>query len=131
MQYEIFNGIEANLLEEHKLEKNNRVPWPPISHVLYAIDDDKNIVARMGLIQLPHIEGTWIREDHRNSLLATRMIAKIENLLIENNRTAAFAFIKNENTDDVKIQKYMERLGYIELPLKVYIKALIEEEKVA
>lgn len=131
LTYEFFDGNEANILEEHKLDQSIRFPWPPNSHILYAIDENKDIVARMALIQLPHIEGTWIREDYRNGLIATRMIAKVENFLIEHQRTAAFAFIKNENTEDIQVQNYMQRLGYIELPIKVYVKALVEDEKVA
>lgn len=128
IQYEFFNGLEANFLEQHKLEESIRVPWPPISHVLYAFNENKGIIGRMGLLQLPHIEGTWIREDHRNGLIGARMLLKMENLLIENERRAAFAFIKNENTEDITIQKYIERMGYVELPLKVYIKALVDEK---
>lgn len=131
LQYEFFTGNEANILEQHKLDESIRFPWPENSHILYAIDEDKNIVGRMGLLQLPHIEGTWIDEKSRSGLIGARMLAKMENLLIEHNRTAAFAFVKDENAEDIKIQEYMERFGYIELPIKVYIKALVNEEKVA
>jgi|SRR6185295_145143 len=126
IQYEFFTGEEANLLELHKLDESIRVPWPPTSHILYAINENKDIIGRMGLLQLPHIEGTWIREDYRNGTIAVRMISKVENLLVENDRTAAFAFIQTKDED---IQNYMERLGYIELPLKVYVKALIDDKK--
>ena len=128
LQYEFFTGEEANLLEEYKLEKSIRFPWPENSHILYAIDEDKNIIGRMGLLQLPHIEGTWVDEKYRSGLIGARMLVKMENLLIEYERTAAFAFVKS---DDIKVQEYMKRFGYVELPIKVYIKALINEEKVA
>lgn len=128
LTYEFFSGIEANILEAYKLDESIRFPWPPISHILYAIDEDKNIVGRIGILQLPHIEGTWVREDYRKGFVAVRMLSKIEEFIADNDRKAAFAFVKS---DDIDIQNYMQRFGYVELPLKVYIKSLVEEEKVA
>jgi hypothetical protein len=126
MHYGFLDREEAILIENAKLPKEIRVAWPPDSVVLYALDDKNEIVARMGVVEPPHIEGTWIREDNRNAFMAKRMISQMEKFLLSNEKQGAFAFVENSNTE---VQDYMKRLGYSELPLKVYFKFLVEEEK--
>jgi hypothetical protein len=127
MKFGFVTPDEAKLIEDKKLPQEQRVAWPPDSTILYGLDENDEVMARMGLVILPHIEGTWIREDRRNGLTATRLISQMEKFLIETQRRGAFSFVEDSN-DEVK--SYMERLGYSELPLKVYFKSLVEEKKV-
>lgn len=119
IQYQLFTGLEARLIDPENL------PWPGDSAVLYAIENNE-VVGRMGIIELPHIEGTWIREDKRNSSIGFRLITKLENILEEENRSAIFAFAANNQPE---ISNYLERLGYSLMPVKIYMKPLIDTNK--
>jgi len=128
MKFGIVTPEEAKLIEDAKIPQEQKVAWPPDSTIIYALDENNEVVARMGLVILPHIEGTWIREDKRNGLNAKRLMDQMENYLIETGRGGAFAFIESSNEE---LKGYMERLGFTELPLKVYFKNLVEEKKVS
>lgn len=125
-QYELFTGLEAKTIEIAKPIDSVSTPWPDDSIILYAIENNE-IIGRTAIIQLPHIEGTWIREDKRNGTVGIRLISKIENVLEEANRTSVFSFIHNSQPE---LASYMERLGYELLPLKVYTKPLINKDQI-
>ncbi len=123
IQYELFTGLEAQQIDPENIK------WPHDSVILYALEENgenREIVGRIGIIQLPHIEGTWIREDKRNSRVLSRLISKVENILEEAGRTAVFSFADKR---DANVINYLERLGYTQLPLKVYMKPLVDLEQ--
>jgi len=75
--------------------------------IAVAAFDGGELVGRMFLVVLPHLEAPWIREDKRGGTLAARMEAALlkraEHFGL--NRTFAFA------VDDT-IADYLKRLGY-------------------
>ena len=117
IQYEFFTGFEARKIDPEKL------PWPIDSFVSYAIEQNE-IIARLGAMPIMHLEGLWIREDRRNSLILPRLVAKVENKLISEGRSIAMAFAVDGRPE---MADYLERLNYLEMPLKVYSKALDKE----
>ena len=124
IQYELFTGLEARLIDPQE------IPWPADSVVAYAIEDNE-IIGRVGLLQFPHIEGTWIRDDKRNGFILMRLMNKVEEVLENENRASVFSFAESNNTE---VQDYLKRLGYVEMPLKIFAKKLNtnnNEQKVA
>ena len=72
-----------------------------------AAFDEGELVGRMFLVCLPHLEAPWIREDKRGGFLAKRMEERLieEAKRFEIERT--FALAVND-----KIADYLNRLGY-------------------
>ena len=91
---------------------------PDSAHTIaVAAFDAGELVGRMFLVCLPHLEAPWIREDKRGGLLAKRM----EELLFKEathrgiERTFAFAVID-------EIADYLKRLGYQKTDITVWEK---------
>lgn len=93
----------------------------PSEFAVFAAFDDQGLAARTSVVMIPHIEGTWVREDLRNGSLGIRLIKMVENGTKETGRGAVYAFA--EQTDD-KVNDYMQRMGYEKQPLNVWIKYL-------
>jgi hypothetical protein len=79
-------------------------------------------VGRSAIVQLPHIEGTWVSESRRSSTLAYSLLQKVEQIFKDGGKSHAWAFIK---ADEPHLQAYMERMGYKRQPVVVYSKELI------
>jgi len=93
---------------------------PANAVVSFAFRNGK-VIGRSAIIQLPHIEGTWIADEERGSTLGARLIREIEKGLKNSGKTHAFAFADSFN-DEVK--GYLERFGYKRQTLDVYMKEL-------
>lgn len=114
VEFKILMGPEARKIDPDKVQ------WPDDTIAVFAIDDGK-VVGRSTIIQLPHIEGTWVDEAHRGSTLAFRLVQKVESILEKAHKTSAFAFIHETQPE---IAGYMERREYKRMPLIVYQKEL-------
>lgn len=114
IQFQILMGKEARAIDPDKIE------WPDDTIVVYAREGEK-IVGRSTIMQIPHIEGTWVDEQHRRSTLAPRLVAKVESIMKQANKKASFAFIQNSQPE---VAGYMERIGYARMPLEVFSKEL-------
>lgn len=104
--------------EEYPLLKNvadGFVPDPENSIAIVA-EDDGEIVGRMLLVALPHIEGTWIDPRRRKGSLLAKMFRQMES---EAPVPRLFAF-----TPTGTISGYIERLGYSKLDVEVHEKCL-------
>lgn len=112
---------ELNQLAE--IEEDPIKPYPPECTILAAFDN-KGLAARTLLIQLPHIEGTWVREDLRKGRVGYKLIKEMETTLLSAGRSHIFAF--SETTDET-ISSYMERLGYSKMPLTIWSKNLTKD----
>lgn len=111
---ELCTGVEAREIDPEGVQ------WPPDSTVLYARENGE-IVGRVGIIELPHIEGTWIAESKRGSSLAPRLIAQMEKVVARLGRSHIFAFAEDSKPE---IADYMERFGYTKFPVTVWAKSL-------
>lgn len=107
MKFERLNGAEASKIDP------DGVQWPNDSIVVVAKNGDEKIKGRSAIIQLPHIEGTWVDESLRGTTLAFRLVAEVEKILKENSRTHAWAFIEESRPEVIS---YMERIGYKKMP---------------
>src|SRR5690348_9316554 len=109
------NGQDARKVDPDGIE------WPDDSLVVVAKNGDDKIRGRSAIIQLPHIEGTWVEDSMRGSTLAFRLVSQVEKILKDAGKKYAWAFIQ-ENQPDV--MQYMIRIGYKENPLALFSKEL-------
>lgn len=114
MTFETVTGCVARDMDPDGIQ------WPPDSIVVYAISDGK-VVGRSAIIQLPHIEGTWVDKHSRSSTLAFRLVREAEKTLQQAGKTYAWAFV---HEDQPEVAGYMERIGYKRMPMKLYAKEL-------
>lgn len=113
--FKSFSGSEARSIDPEALA------WPDDSVVIYAFNENNEIIGRIGAVAILHIEGVWVREDNRSSSIFQNLVNKIEELLKEENRKVAMAFALDSNPD---MKNYLERLDYSEMPFTVYCKSL-------
>ena len=116
MHIEVITGSEMR-----HIPQPDGVVWPEDSLHVIARSENGGLEARMSLIAIPHIEGTWIAESLRGTTAGARLLARMEQEVRNLGRSHIFAFIKEE---DKKVAEYMERSGYTRYPLSVYVKEL-------
>jgi RimJ/RimL family protein N-acetyltransferase len=122
---EVTNGIERlhfKVLrgEQAKTIDPEGVLWPPDSLVTFAERGNK-IVGRCALIELPHIEGTWVAKEEQKSTIAFRMVNGAEKTLKHLGAKHVIAFVEANNAE---VQGYVERMGYKKQRLEVWVKEL-------
>lgn len=127
MKIEILTGDEARAAGYDLRLDGKEIAWPSDSLVVYA-HDDKGIAGRTSLIELPHIEGTAVREDKRNGRLAAQLIATLEETVKQFGRSHIFAFALD---DQPEVSDYLHRFGYRRFPVEVFVKNLVEVEQEA
>ena len=115
MNIQIVDGVQASLIDPQK------IPWPADSIVAVASNGDGSVKGRSAIIQLPHIEGTWVDESERGTPLAYRMVVAVEGVLKKSGKTHAFAFV---DMNQPEVLSYMLRMGYKTNPLLVLSKEL-------
>jgi len=91
----------------------------PNSSIVVVAKDDGEIVGRMFLLSLAHIEGTWINKQHRNGTIAFRMIKLMEQEAKKIGINTLFAYSKSDD-----VSGYMERLGYKKTDMVVFEKEI-------
>jgi len=100
--------------------------WPDDSHVLVSTEINdvtgQSSMSILPIVMLTIIEGTWIREDHRNTTLAFRLLKEVEKHLIEEGKTHAFAFTWDQQPE---VGDYLSRVGYERKEISVWMKQLI------
>jgi hypothetical protein len=114
MIFETLTGTAAAEIDPEQ------VPWPKDAIVVYARSNG-DIVGRSALLQFPHIEGTWVRENERGSTLAYRLVTEVENVVRQAGRTHVWAFAHDSQPE---VGGYLERIGYRLQPMKLYLKEL-------
>jgi len=98
---------------------------PPEFTVLAAFDD-KGLAGRTTVVTVPHIEGTWVREDLRKTRIGYVMFKEMENFVRSLGRTHTLAYAYDEQPE---VADYLARLGYERLPLTIWAKDLTKETK--
>ncbi len=99
------------------------IPWPAGSLVIGAFDTTGKLIGRIGMVELPHIEGIWVAEEHREGLLESSLTyALVERLLDITeliSRDKVLAFVSD---DKPGIGSIAERHGFRKLPLTVWMR---------
>jgi|SRR5579872_3094129 len=82
-------------------------------------DKDGRVVARACVISLPHIEGTWVSPGHQ--IAGFYVLGAIEEAVKDAGASHAMAFAPNQNP---KIAEYLQRLGYEQVPVTLWMKGV-------
>ena len=94
------------------------VPDPQASIVVVA-KFQGDIIGRMMLIGVKHIEAAWINERFRSGTLLERLTAEMEKHARNSGIKTVFVYSQTNEMDG-----YIERLGYERSPLRVFRKEL-------
>jgi N-acetylglutamate synthase-like GNAT family acetyltransferase len=94
------------------------VPDPSKSIAVVAKQNGQ-IVGRMMLIAVAHVEAAWVHEDLRNGTILERMVKEIEKQAKQVGISTVFAYSETTEMDG-----YIARLGYEKSPLRVFRKEL-------
>lgn len=93
-------------------------PDPKTSIALLAHDDGA-IVGRVFLLTPAHVEGPWVREDYRGSLLGKRLMDGAEAEAKSAGVTTMFAYATSN-----QLASYLGRLGYEPCSMTVWKKVI-------
>lgn len=94
------------------------VPDPKASVVVVAKFNEE-IIGRMMLIGVKHVEGAWINKRFRSGSILERMTKEIEDQARAVGIRTVFVYSETGEMD-----AYIERLGYERSPLRVFRKEL-------
>ena len=96
----------------------DEIQWPESSNFVGAFEEGK-LVGRIGAMSVVHLEGTWVEEKYRKTMLPYRMFSFMEGRLKDAGLTHVLAFSASPVITD-----YLERLGYKEEKLTILSKEL-------
>ena len=106
--------------EMREIPQPDGVNWPEDSLFVCAFRDGQ-MVGRVGLIALPHIEGTWVAPEMRGTTLAARMFRRMEQEVKGLGRTHLLILLPE---DDKTLDGYVARVGYERLGVSMWAKEL-------
>lgn len=104
-----------------KVPQPDGIQWPEDSLHVVTFGDDGKMLARVGLVAIPHVEGTWVDPSLRGTTTAARMLKRMEQEVKNLGRSHIFAFAQNSQPE---VSEYLERFGYQKYPLTVWAKEL-------
>jgi len=87
----------------------------PKDALVVGIFKEGKIVGRTTLVNLLHLEGTWVSPEERGGMIGARLVAEAEKEVKEIGCSGLMAY-----TADKKHGEYMKRLGYKEVPVQVW-----------
>ncbi len=93
----------------------------PASSIVIVAKENGEIVGRMMLLSLVHLEGTWINPRLRRGYVLVKMMKEMEKQAYEAGVRTMFAYSMNEHVSD-----YLARLGYKKSELEHFEKELIQ-----
>jgi N-acetylglutamate synthase-like GNAT family acetyltransferase len=99
--------------EYHKLDSipnHDSVSLNPDNSLVVVAVKDEEIIGRMVIINLPHIECAWVAPEHRGGILASSLEKACINRLKELGASKMLAIAINE-----EIESYFDRRGYKKL----------------
>ncbi len=91
----------------------------PSSSIAVVAKYDGEIIGRLMLLPVAHVEGAWVHERFRNGTILERMTKEIEKQAREAGISTVFVYSQTAEMDG-----YIERLGYDRSPLRVFRKEL-------
>lgn len=117
------NGVRYVLLPGH-LNFMASFPDDPIIFpeeflICAAFSPDGTLLGRTMWVNLPHIEGTQVKEGlPSGNRIAYNLVHLLEKK-IQTVRQNVWAFVQD---GDKEVSEYMRRMGYVKLPLEVWVK---------
>lgn len=115
MEIKILDNNEYDLL---KSTPDGELFTPENSIVIVAVNGN-GVEGRTSLMNLIHLEGTWVAEDKRGTTLGYRL----EKAAIDKARELGLKYIHTYSPND-EISDVLSRLGWKEVPVKVFAKEL-------
>jgi N-acetylglutamate synthase-like GNAT family acetyltransferase len=110
--------IETLPSEDFPLLKNIEEGYVPSKDSIVIVGKvGDEIVARMMLIGVAHIEGTWIKPEVRSGSLLHRLMHRMEQEAKAAGITTLLAYSENDEVDS-----YLERLKFSRSPLRIWKK---------
>ncbi len=91
----------------------------PKNSIAVVAKVDGEIIGRLMLLPVAHVEGAWVHQRFRNGTILERMTRMIEGQAILSGISTVFVYSQSEEMDG-----YIERLGYHLSPLRVFRKDL-------
>lgn len=91
----------------------------PANSITVVAKRNGEIVGRLMLVAVAHIEAAWVDESLRNGTILQRMTEEIERQADKAGIKTVFAYSETLEMDD-----YIQRLGYEKSPLRVFRKEL-------
>lgn len=104
--------------------------WPWDTFVLFARDGTGKIVGRITTMNLPVVEGTWTAEEYRGSTLAYRLLKQMEETMSKPpiSKPSSLAMAADATPE---IADYLRRVGYEQVPVKLFVKGLGAKKEAA
>lgn len=104
--------------EEFPLLKNIEEGFvPPKDSIVLVAKVGDEIVARMFLLGVAHVEGTWIKPEVRSGILLKRLMNRMEEEARKIGITTLLAYSESDEVDS-----YLERLHFSRSPLHIWKK---------
>lgn len=91
---------------------------PAMTTAVVALNEQDELVGRMYLCLMPHLEGTFVRDDYKGSSVGFRLEREMENVCREIGVAKVLAYCEPEH------DTYMERLGFKKSTFSVWTKDL-------
>lgn len=104
--------------EFHRLASVEEGFVPPADSLALVVENGDQILGRLLLVSVAHMEGVWIKPELRGGTLMRRMTREMEREAAGRGLTKLLAFAKPD------METYIERLGYRKMPLTVWEKEL-------
>lgn len=119
--FEAMMGDEATKVDPEGLT------WPWDTFVLFAKDEAGTIVGRITTMNLPVVEGTWTAEEYRGGTLAYRLLKQMEETMAKPpiSKLSSLAMVADATPE---IADYLRRVGYEQVPVKLFVKKLAAEK---
>lgn len=92
---------------------------PPSGSVAIVARHRGEIAGRVFIMSPAHVEGPWVRDDLRGSLIGKRLMDAVERKAKERGATKLFAYAASD-----QLANYLLRLGYKHVPYTVWEKEL-------
>lgn len=114
--------MEVRVLEANEYDKLKDTPvgevfTPDNSIVIVVEDANGKVVGRMALLNLIHLEGTWIEEGKRNGLI----LHKLEEALLAKAKECGLKYI-HTYAPTLMHEDLLQRAGWERLPFSVWAK---------
>jgi hypothetical protein len=92
---------------------------PSMSLAVAAIDPAGHLCGRTFIVNIPHLEGFWLRSDTRNGTVGHSLELRAVQELRDHDARKVFAYAVNS-----EIEGYLRRLGYSKLNFTIWQKEI-------
>jgi hypothetical protein len=110
--------LEPDEYKRLEVIKDEPIPNPECSRVIVA-EDNGEIVGRLIICAPAHLEGAWIRPDHRGGTLLQEMELQAARVVREMGIRMVLFYAVDE-----LMERYLQRMDYSKLPWSVWAKGV-------